>query len=271
MEEDVQYEQIIEQYVYEFHRGRLESDAEVTLYDRLVTELYKPGKEVPLTTGGTGWKWRIDGPLLASDDRCNTVVEAVMADHPEMFWVLWHRYWMRPYADHQEYIFLPYWDIWRIAPLRIAMHQWLLQVAERIGTCRPIEERVRMVCEYLADNVSYKRTKDAACRTIIGCALEYQDGHRYAVCEGFAKAFKYLCDGLDIPVLAVRGELFDADGQSRPHSWNMVQIDNQYYHIDVTQMARGPHGEQGAPFCLRTDHEMIERGYLWSLWIYPPT
>lgn len=280
MEEGLRHEQfVIDQFTepcaYEFHRLMLRFDAEEEeqLYDCLVSGLCKPGKEVPLPNGGTGWKWFIDGPLL-EDAQCSRVVEAVMYDHPEMFWVLWHRYWMRPFADHQEYVFLPYTlHPQSIAPLHRRMREWRAWMTERASACSSTIEQVRMICSYLARYVSYRKTKDSTCRTIIGCAYKDQDGNRSAVCEGFTKAFKYLCDGLDIPSLAVRGT-WRTDGVVAPpghHSWNMVDIDGRCYHVDVTLMARGPHGEHGEPFCLRTDAQMLQQGYVWDRQRYPTT
>ena len=50
-----------------------------------------------------------------------------------------------------------------------------------------------------------------------------------AVCEGYAKAFAYLCDRVGIENLLVTGMSADK------HMWNMVKIDGEWYHIDVTQ------------------------------------
>ena len=51
----------------------------------------------------------------------------------------------------------------------------------------------------------------------------------YALCEGYAKAFKLLCNRAGIPCELVIGT---ENGQS--HMWNYVQLDGQYYHMDVT-------------------------------------
>lgn len=49
------------------------------------------------------------------------------------------------------------------------------------------------------------------------------------VCEGYAKAMKYLLDGTGIKSIIVIGE---SKGQS--HAWNLVEIEGEYYHIDST-------------------------------------
>ena len=57
--------------------------------------------------------------------------------------------------------------------------------------------------------------------------------HRRCVCEGFAKAFKYLCDSVGVPCMEVSGEA-NGGGKIGPHSWNIVRIGSRYYHVDVT-------------------------------------
>ena len=50
-----------------------------------------------------------------------------------------------------------------------------------------------------------------------------------AICEGYSKAFKYLCDKAGIPCSLVLGKYEDT-----PHMWNIVFLDEGYYYVDVT-------------------------------------
>jgi hypothetical protein len=50
-----------------------------------------------------------------------------------------------------------------------------------------------------------------------------------AVCEGYSKAFKLLCDRAGIPCRTVYGV---ANGEN--HSWNYVELDGQWYLVDCT-------------------------------------
>ncbi|MCR4637977.1 transglutaminase domain-containing protein [Ruminococcus sp.] len=53
------------------------------------------------------------------------------------------------------------------------------------------------------------------------------------VCEGYAEAFKLMCDRLDIPCVCVFGNLIEADNTG--HMWNYVQMeDGIWYGMDVT-------------------------------------
>lgn len=49
-----------------------------------------------------------------------------------------------------------------------------------------------------------------------------------AVCQGYAMAFTYLCQAAGIECVTVKG-----DTEFGGHAWNMVKINNQWYHVDV--------------------------------------
>ena len=61
------------------------------------------------------------------------------------------------------------------------------------------------------------------------------------VCEGYSKAFKYLCDmtTFDAPVYCytVSGKMDNGN-----HMWNIVEIDGKYYHVDITNCDEGSVG-----------------------------
>lgn len=64
-------------------------------------------------------------------------------------------------------------------------------------------------------------------------ALEGREGVRGPVCEGYARAFKMLCDSASIPCVLVDGVGVNFSGAG-PHMWNNVQVDGAWYAVDVT-------------------------------------
>lgn len=54
------------------------------------------------------------------------------------------------------------------------------------------------------------------------------------VCEGYAKAFKYLCDRAGVNCAIVRGDADRGDGVRISHAWNSVEIDGEWYLVDST-------------------------------------
>ncbi len=62
--------------------------------------------------------------------------------------------------------------------------------------------------------------------TIVGPLL-----YKNAVCEGIAKATKFLLNQLDILCIVVEGV---SKKTGEDHAWNIVKIDGKPYHLDVT-------------------------------------
>ncbi|MDE5859616.1 MAG: hypothetical protein K2H23_04430, partial [Oscillospiraceae bacterium] len=82
---------------------------------------------------------------------------------------------------------------------------------------------VKFFYDYLAENVKYDESSEH-CRDIYGTLV-----NKNALCEGYAKAFSYLCDKVGIETLTITGE-----ADKVPHMWNMVKIGGEWYHIDIT-------------------------------------
>ena len=55
-----------------------------------------------------------------------------------------------------------------------------------------------------------------------------------AVCEGYARSFKYLMDILGIPCTLVIGKGTNSEGRTENHAWNYVQIGDDWYALDAT-------------------------------------
>lgn len=90
-------------------------------------------------------------------------------------------------------------------------------------------DRVKQIHNYLVDNVEYDDKSEGELKHTLYAALI----HNRAVCEGYAKAFKYVADGLGIPTITVVGEGISG-GKSEAHAWNYVYIDGAWYGVDAT-------------------------------------
>ena len=89
---------------------------------------------------------------------------------------------------------------------------------------------IKMVHDYLVDNIQYDTTiSQQNIYNIYGALI-----NGTAVCEGYARSFKYLMDELGIPCTLVIGEGTNSQGQTENHAWNYVQIDGSWYAIDCT-------------------------------------
>ena len=91
-------------------------------------------------------------------------------------------------------------------------------------------DKIKFIHDYLIDNVEYDTTlTDINIYNIYGALVS-----KKCVCEGYAKAFKYLLDEAGIDNLIVIGVGTNSSGQTEDHAWNYVKINNNWYAVDVT-------------------------------------
>ena len=91
-------------------------------------------------------------------------------------------------------------------------------------------EDIKMVHDYLVDTINYDSSLSKENIYNIYGALVNKE----CVCEGYARAFKYLLDELDIPCVMVIGTGTNSQGETENHAWNYVQLNEIWYAIDST-------------------------------------
>ena len=87
-------------------------------------------------------------------------------------------------------------------------------------------EKLKSIHDYLAKNIVYDDTiSEANIFDVYGALI-----NGVCVCEGYAEAFKLLCDREGLPCITVVGT-----GNGGAHKWNMVQMeDGEWYTLDAT-------------------------------------
>lgn len=91
-------------------------------------------------------------------------------------------------------------------------------------------DNIKMVHDYLIENVEYDTTiSKSNIYNIYGAMV-----NNVAVCEGYARSFKYLMDCLGIPCTLVIGKGTNSEGRTENHAWNYVQINDYWYAVDTT-------------------------------------
>lgn len=89
---------------------------------------------------------------------------------------------------------------------------------------------IKMVHDYIINNTEYDTTiSKPNIYNIYGTLVGKQ-----SVCEGYAKTFKYMMDGLGIPCTLVIGKGTNSEGKTENHAWNYVKFDGTWYAIDTT-------------------------------------
>ena len=91
-------------------------------------------------------------------------------------------------------------------------------------------EQIKYVHNWLIDNLEYDTTyKQTDIHNVYGALV-----NRKVVCEGYARAFKYILDGLNIENILVSGTATNSNNSTESHAWNYVKLDGKWYAIDVT-------------------------------------
>ena len=90
-------------------------------------------------------------------------------------------------------------------------------------------EKILYIHDWIVENTEYENKKLANAENAYGCIVNNK-----AICEGYARAFKYFMDKLNIPCVFVCGDAQDENGKTERHAWNYVYINNNWYAIDTT-------------------------------------
>lgn len=120
-------------------------------------------------------------------------------------------------------------------------------------------EKVRAIYSWICQNISYNadiykpiHLRKPYLPEPVDTALEWKSGDEMvarkvirrgvAVCEGYSKLFKVLCEYAGIKAVVINGYVrsdFDraAERFRTNHAWNAVQIDSLWYLVDVTWAA----------------------------------
>lgn len=91
-------------------------------------------------------------------------------------------------------------------------------------------EKIKIIHDYLIDTIEYDST-------ILGDNIYNIYGALVAkkcVCEGYAKAYQYLTNAIGINNVIVIGTGTNSKNETENHAWNYVQLDGNWYAIDVT-------------------------------------
>lgn len=90
-------------------------------------------------------------------------------------------------------------------------------------------EKIRYVNNYLIDNTDYDILAGNNVYNIYGTLVE-----KKAVCEGYARACKYILDELEIPCIIACGIAKNSQNVTESHAWNYVKVDENWYALDIT-------------------------------------
>ena len=172
-------------------------------------------------------------------------INALLLDHPEIF-----------YLDVTKmYMFTESTTTFSGTTYRISIgpdgnNSYLLNEFQTLEDVSLAEEKIKMelygiasnlsgstydkilkVHNYLVDNITYDSSymNPEISHTLYGALI-----NKTAVCDGYAKAFKYILDNIGISCVEVCGIAQNSSGTTESHAWNDVLLDGKWYAVDVT-------------------------------------
>lgn len=204
---------------YYFHRAALDETL-TQAYDQIYRGLLDGQREIDLSY------------LSIPVDEISNLYYSVLNDHPELFWLdsslSYHYYDNRNHPGIVTNIEPVYNRLADDIPGYTALIQDSVQnILDQAASLDKPLDRVKLIHDYLADTIDYDA--EAVYNQNLYSALV---DHR-TVCAGYAHAFQYCMMQLGIPTAYVTGEAV-SDGVREEHAWNLVELDGQFYHFDVT-------------------------------------
>lgn len=198
------------------------SKSKMQLCNRIVSQL-KKGRQ----------NFEVFEPLIQAQEIFD-VISVIDKDFPEIFFLDIKR---KPAQISQigflKKVYIPFaYSMYQIRELQSEIEKILQALSVQVYRANSIEKKEKILYDYLTTHVTYDYAVPIPMHyTIVGPLIYHK-----AICEGFAKAFKFLCDYFSIPCLIVSGTSRDSSsGQIENHSWNIIQLDDgNYYHADVT-------------------------------------
>ncbi|PGK31730.1 hypothetical protein CN907_27025 [Bacillus anthracis] len=119
-------------------------------------------------------------------------------------------------------------------------------------------EKVKAIHDYVVKHVSYDTSYTAytAYEALV---------NRSAVCQGYALLTHQLLNEAGIENHFVTGT-----GDGQPHAWNLVKIENKWYHLDTTFDDPVPDKQGRVTYSyFNLSDEQIERNHVWNKSDYP--
>ena len=157
----------------------------------------------------------------------NKVVEHIIADHPEYFFVDFDNLESYVSETHTRVRIVYQNDIDTVKTMREELSARVDEIVSAVEDFESEFEKELYIHDFLVENCSYlteAESSEYTSNTAYGALCEGM-----AYCDGYALAFKMLMNSADMFCCVVEGSVNDL-----PHMWNIVSVDGEFYHVDVT-------------------------------------
>lgn len=207
-------------------RDWVEPDREFYPYYYLLDEPEQKAYAL-LYTGVLSGEKTISMGGFAQEDDILDVFTAVMNDHPEIFWVDYE--FSYDSVDDAVWSVMPDYNSYAesLADNQARFEAAATDIIDAAAGMSDVEKE-RYVHDWLTEHVVY----NMAAYDAQNAYSVLVDGR--AVCGGYAIAFQYLMQRLNVPCWFCEGQGINPETGQDNHAWNIVVLDGEPYNVDVT-------------------------------------
>lgn len=212
------------------------------------------GKEAYITMYSSFMEFDDSFVLAINPENLKSVFTAVLYDNPHIFWVD-NNY---KYTENEKSVsFTPnYRDTAAEARMKtLKLNNVIEKIVSDANKLQTDYEKELYFHDYVCKNTTY----DESLSQIGGDSVYDSLITGKAICEGYSRAVQILLDKADIDNYLVVGD-GESNGEIAPHMWNVVEIDNLNYHLDVTWDDSGE-DDSIVYFYFNVTDEMIQKDH----------
>lgn len=215
----------------------LKTDTEKEIYDNILENIHFVYPEKEGTAHKSVYyktKQFVLDEKIVDEAEVRIAIKAVEDDHPELFYI--NTSFGFKVDEDANYTAIQLYS--SMSPAEISektrkLNGVINQFYKSIKKDLSEFQREKFVHDYLIKNVKYddETAKDITLIASNSTAFNMYGTlvEKKAVCQGYAQTFSYLLNGLGVKTLNISGSSSDA-----LHMWNVVCLDDEWYHIDTT-------------------------------------
>ena len=229
-----------EQYGYEYFgkqaNGSGMQDLYAALYD-IATKFHNSANELTITGTGTNKTCQVASFTLTDYGVTQAQAEAVWRifanENPAFFWID-----NKISSSSTRLVLLANYEYAKVSArtsAQTAIMEMALDCDRYINGKMTESVLATTIQDYLAGRIEYAYKGDGStpetalwAHNLVGAATKNK-----GVCETYAKTYDYLCTLFDLDCLTVTGKGI-TDGYGVGHAWNVIELDGEWYDVDVT-------------------------------------